>query len=86
MKFLDNELTFLKEIGHTYTADQLEEIRYALACGFSLEDIKKMFSPNETASQMSKIIKIAKELEERKKQEIDDYFKPSIDSSEEFPF
>ena len=76
MKLLNEDIIFLKEIGHTYAADQLEEIRYALACGFSPEDIKKIFSPNETASRMSKIIKIAKELEERKRkeQEINDCF------------
>lgn len=88
MNFSDKELAFLKEIGHAYAVDQLEEIRYALSCGFSSEDIKKMFSPDETASQMNKIVKIAKELKERKRKEttVDKYFEPTIDPSKEYYF
>lgn len=88
MNFSDKELAFLNEIGHIYAVDQLEEIRYALSCGFSPEDIKKMFSPNETASQMNKVVKIAKELKERKRKESerDVYFKPSIDPTKEYYF
>lgn len=88
MNFSDKELAFLKEVGHTYAVDQLEEVRYALSCGFSPEDIKKMFSPNETASQMNKVVKIAKELKERKRKEttVDKYFEPTINPSKEYYF
>lgn len=62
MQFTNDELNFLKTIGHSFNPDQLEEIRCALHAGISISDIEKIVSPKQSPQQIRKTVAVATEI------------------------